>query len=134
MNIKNNIAILCVDDERIILDSLKIQLEREFKNNFLFEYAQDPEEALEIIDELILEKVDVLLVVYDYQMPGMNGDQFVATLKVKLPNVNIVMLTGQMPKDVKLKLLNKNIVLKVISKPWNEFELTGIIYKLLSHE
>ncbi len=134
MNIKNNIAILCVDDERIILDSLKIQLEREFKNNFLFEYAQDPEEALEIIDELILEKVDVLLVVSDYQMPGMNGDQFVATLKVKLPNVNIVMLTGQMPEDVKLKLLNKNIVLKVISKPWNEFELTGLIYKLLSHE
>ena len=134
MNIKNNIAILCVDDERIILDSLKIQLEREFKNNFLFEYAQDPEEALEIIDELILEKVDVLLVVSDYQMPGMNSDQFVATLKVKLPNVNIVMLTGQMPEDVKLKLLNKNIVLKVISKPWNEFELTGLIYKLLSHE
>jgi CheY-like chemotaxis protein len=134
MNIKNNIAILCVDDERIILDSLKIQLEREFKNNFLFEYAQDPEEALEIIDELILEKVDVLLVVSDYQMPGMNGDQFVATLKVKLPNVNIVMLTGQMPEDVKPKLLNKNIVLKVISKPWNEFELTGLIYKLLSHE
>ena len=134
MNIKNNIAILCVDDERIILDSLKIQLEREFKNNFLFEYAQDPEEALEIIDELILEKVDVLLVVSDYQMPGMNGDQFVATLKVKLPNVNIVMLTGQMPEDVKLKLLNINIVLKVISKPWNEFELTGLIYKLLSHE
>ena len=134
MNIKNNIAILCVDDQRIILDSLKIQLEREFKNNFLFEYAQDPEEALEVIDELILEKVDVLLVVSDYQMPGMNGDQFVATLKVKLPNVNIVMLTGQMPEDVKPKLLNKNIVLKVISKPWNEFELTGLIYKLLSHE
>jgi hypothetical protein len=44
------------------------------------------------------------------------------------------MLTGQMPEDVKLKLLNKNIVLKVISKPWNEFELTGLIYKLLSHE
>jgi CheY-like chemotaxis protein len=131
---KDKIAILCLDDERIILDSLKIQFEKEFKNNYLFEYAQEPEEAIEIIDELIKEKINLLLVISDYQMPSISGDLFVEILHAKLPSVNIIMLTGQMPNDLKLKLLNKNIVLKVISKPWNESELISLIYNLVAHE
>lgn len=131
---KDKIAILCLDDERIILDSLKIQFEKEFKNNYLFEYAQEPEEAIEIIDELIKEKINLLLVISDYQMPSISGDLFVEILHAKLPSVNIIMLTGQMPNDLKLKLLNKNIVLKVISKPWNENELISLIYNLVAHE
>jgi CheY-like chemotaxis protein len=124
------IAILCVDDERIILESLKIQLERNFKSKYLFEYAENGEEALEVVEHFLSEKVDILLVLSDYQMPGMKGDEFAERLKSRLPGINIVMLTGQIPQDIKDQLLKKNIILNVINKPWDENDLINVIKSL----
>ena len=121
------IAILCVDDEKIILDSLKIQLENNFKNKYLFEYAENGEEALELVEHFLAENVDILLVISDYQMPGMKGDEFVKRLQSMLSGINIIMLTGQIPPDVKENLIEKNIILNVIDKPWDEKALIGII-------
>lgn len=127
---KTKLAILCVDDERIILDSLRIQIERQFQQTYLYEYAESAEEALEVIDELLDMRVDLLLVISDYQMPGMKGDAFAEALKDKMPNLNIVLLTGQMPEDVSLDLLDRNIILKVFHKPWKENEILELIEKL----
>jgi CheY-like chemotaxis protein len=46
-------AILCVDDENIILDSLKEQLEKYFGYDYLYETAENGEEGLELIEELL---------------------------------------------------------------------------------
>ena len=121
------IAILCDDDEKIILDSLKIQLENNFKNKYLFEYAENGEEALELVEYFLAENVDILLVISDYQMPGMKGDEFAKRLKSMLSGINIIMLTGQIPPDVKENLIEKNIILNVIDKPWDEKALIDII-------
>ena len=53
------LAVLCVDDERIILDSLRIQIEKSLSNIYLFEYAESAEEALEVIDDLIGGGIDL---------------------------------------------------------------------------
>lgn len=124
------IAVLCVDDEKIILDSLKTQLENNFKNKYLFEYAENGEEALELVEYFLSEQVDILLVISDYQMPGMQGDEFAKRLKSKLSGINIIMLTGQIPPDVKEHLIEKNIILNVIAKPWDEKELINLINSL----
>ena len=125
--IMKKLAILCVDDERIILDSLRIQIEKNLNNKYLFEYAESAEEALEVIDDLIVEGIDLLLVISDYQMPGMKGDEFAETLKTKLPDVNILLLTGQMSEEKSLDLISKHIVLKVLQKPWKESDLLDLI-------
>jgi CheY-like chemotaxis protein len=121
------LAILCVDDERIILDSLRIQIEKNLNNKYIFEYAESAEEALEVIDDLIQVGIDLLLVISDYQMPGMKGDEFAQTLKTKLPEVNILLLTGQISEEKTLELLDRNIILKVLQKPWKEKDLMNII-------
>ena len=36
-----NSAILCVDDERLVLDSLKIQLKEEFGDTYYYEMADN---------------------------------------------------------------------------------------------
>ncbi|MFN5182913.1 MAG: response regulator [Bacteroidota bacterium] len=125
-----NIAILSVDDEKIILDSIKIQLEKNFQNQYIFEYAESADEALEVVESLIQGEIDILLILSDYQMPGMKGDEFATTLKTRLPKVNIVMLTGQMPNEKSEELLDKNIILKVIHKPWKESDLIDLITQL----
>lgn len=122
-----NIAILTVDDEKIILDSIRSQLERNFGQNYFLEFAETAEEALDIVDDLIKTDISILLVISDYQMPGMKGDEFVEILKGKLKFTNIVMLTGQMPYSTSQDLLSKQIILKVIQKPWQEQELISMI-------
>lgn len=124
------IAILCVDDEKIILDSLKIQLENNFKNKYLFEYAENGEEALEVVEYFLAENVDILVVISDYQMPGMKGDEFAKRLKSMLSGINIIMLTGEIPSDVKENLIEKNIIFNAVAKPWDEVTLINMIKSL----
>ena len=121
------LAILSVDDERIILDSIRIQIEKNFNDTYLFEYAESAQEALEVIDDLVSQGVELLLVISDYMMPGMKGDEFAATLKSKLSHINIVLLTGQITEEKSIELLQKNIILKVLQKPWKEQDLINII-------
>ncbi len=132
MNLKK-LAILAVDDERIILDSLRIQIEKTFKQEYLFELAESAEEALEVIDDLVGEGIELLLVISDYQMPGMKGDEFAATIKTKLPHLNIILLTGQITEQKSFDLVNRNIVLKVLQKPWKEKDLLDVINNLLAN-
>lgn len=129
--IKYKLAILCVDDERIILDSLRSEIERKLGYQYIFEYAESSEEALEIIDVLIHDQIELLLVISDYQMPGMKGDEFAANLKEKLPEVNIVLLTGQITEEKSQNLINQNIILKVIQKPWKENEIVELVNSLI---
>jgi CheY-like chemotaxis protein len=130
----NNIAILAVDDERIILDSIRIQLEKNFNAKYLLEFAESADEALEIVDSLTSGGVKILLVISDYLMPGMKGDEFANILKNKFPKINIVMLTGQITSDVSTKLIDKNIILKLISKPWQENDLINVVNSLSIYE
>jgi CheY-like chemotaxis protein len=130
----SNIAILAVDDEKIILDALRIQLEKNYKNKFIIEYAESAEEALEVTHELVVSKIELLLVISDYQMPGMKGDEFVRNIKKLLPSVNIAMLTGQMSREVANELLETKIVLKVLPKPWQESDLINLINSVTGHD
>jgi CheY-like chemotaxis protein len=124
------LAILAVDDEKIILDSIKIQIEKNFSHKFIFDYADNPEEALEVIDELTQEDISLLLVISDYMMPGMTGEEFAIKVKSKIKNANILILTGHMSEEKGLDLMKKNIVLKVMQKPWREDLLIDFINKL----
>ena len=81
---KSKLAILTVDDEKIILDSVRSQLERNFQNKYLLEFAESAEEAIEVTSSLITDGITMLLVISDYQMEGMKGDEFASWIKGKL--------------------------------------------------
>jgi CheY-like chemotaxis protein len=129
-----NIAILAVDDERIILDSIRMQLEKNFNAKYVLEFAESADEALEIVDSLTSGGINILLVISDYLMPGMKGDEFATILKSTYPTVNIVMLTGQITAEASSSLIEKNIILKLISKPWHENDLVNIVNSLSVYE
>ena len=129
-----NIAILAVDDERIILDSIRMQLEKNFKTKYILEFAESASEALEVVESLTNTGIEILLVISDYLMPGMKGDEFAMILKQKYPDVNIVMLTGQITTEASTNLIDKNIILKLIEKPWKEGDLINIVQSLSVYE
>jgi CheY-like chemotaxis protein len=129
---KAKLAILTVDDEKIILDSVRSQLERNFQNKYLLEFAESAEEAIEVTSSLIADGITMLLVISDYQMEGMKGDEFASWIKGKFPNIQVVIITGHMGQELSKKLLDADIVMKVIQKPWNEDELISLVDTLSS--
>jgi len=128
--ISPTLAILSVDDEKIILDSLRGQLERNFGQTYQLEFAENGIEALEVAESIIAQGIKVLLVISDYMMPGAHGDDFAKMLKAKYPEIDVVMLTGLMPKDKSEQLLISKVIAKVIQKPWQEEELVSAIREI----
>lgn len=116
-------VILCVDDEKVILDSLKIQLKKEFKDSYIYEAAESGDEALEIIEELLEEQVDILVIVSDWLMPGMKGDDFLIEVHKRFPNIVKIMLTGQADKSAIEKAKQYANLHCCLYKPWNNEEL-----------
>lgn len=120
-------AILCVDDEIMILESLKEQIEKRLGDEFIYETAENSEEGMEVIKELVDEGTEVLIIVSDWLMPGMKGDEFLVEVHKLYPDIVKVMLTGQAQKEA-IENAKKNANLHAcLFKPWSEDDLIGII-------
>ena len=120
-------AIICVDDEAVILDSLKEQLKRKFGDRFIYELAESAEEAWEIIEELQEDEIQIIAIVSDWLMPGIKGDEFLIQIHQNFPQVTKIMLTGQADEDAIERAKQQADLHACLYKPWTEKELTQII-------
>ncbi|NET31845.1 MAG: response regulator [Cyanothece sp. SIO1E1] len=120
-------AILCVDDEEVVLESLKEQLKRRFGNKYLYEVAESAEEAWEVIEELHVEGIKILIIVSDWLMPGIRGDQFLIQVHQRFPEIITVMLTGQADEVAIERARQEANLFHCLRKPWTEEELTQIV-------
>ncbi|MEM8719230.1 MAG: response regulator [Cyanobacteria bacterium P01_G01_bin.39] len=120
-------AILCVDDEIVILESLKEQLKRKFGDRFIYEVAESAAEAWEVIEELQEEEVNVIAIVSDWLMPGIKGDEFLIQIHQRFPKLVTVMLTGQADETAIERAKQEANLHACLYKPWTEEELTEII-------
>lgn len=118
-----NKAIICVDDEKTVLDSLKEQLKSRFGRQYMYELAENGEDALEIIEELMEDDVEILIIVSDWLMPGMRGDEFLIEVHRRFPKIVKVMLTGQADDEAIDRAKNQANLHRCLSKPWSEVEL-----------
>ena len=125
-------AVVCVDDDPFILQMLGFQLGKIIDNKCtLLEYFTDPTIALEGIDDLINERIDIIFVIVDYQMPKMTGAQLIRSIKEKYPDLNCVMLSGQANQISVDELITDNMLSTFIAKPWDEEALINAIRPLI---
>lgn len=125
-------VILCVDDEKSVLDSLKTQLREAFGNAYQYEMAEDAEDALELIDELSQDEIPLLIIVSDWLMPGMKGDEFLIQVHQKFPQVIKVLLTGQADEDAIARAKTEANLYRWLVKPWSEEDLVETVESALS--
>tara|TARA_B110000046_G_C13007384_1_gene404947 strand:+ start:2333 stop:2740 length:408 start_codon:yes stop_codon:yes gene_type:complete len=127
-------AVVCVDDDPYILQMLGFQLSKIMDQSYtLIEYFTDPNQAIENIDVLIAENIEVIFVMVDYQMPKMTGAELVRVLKEKYPELKCVMLSGQANRSSVDLLKSENLLEEFIEKPWNEDELFKTLRPFISH-
>ncbi len=123
-------AIICVDDERSILAALQQQMMREYANDFILEFAESGEEALELCEDFIARKIAVALVVTDEMMPGIKGHELIASLALLSPDTTCILLTGYADSDVINSITSANLA-KCLAKPWDIQELFSTIERAL---
>jgi len=112
--------ILCVDDEKNVLRSLKRAFIDEEYELFI---AESGEEGLRILEE---EK-DILIVISDYRMPGMDGVEFLGRVFQKWPETVRIVLSGYADTASVVAAINEGRIYKFIPKPWDDEDLLSII-------
>ena len=120
-------AILFVDDEKMILQSLKTQIKKHFGNRYTYEFAESGNEAWEVIEELHEENVKVLVLVSDWLMPNMKGDELLIQVHQKFPEIVKVMLTGHASEEAVNRARQQANLHRCLRKPWQEDELIETI-------
>ncbi|RKZ39482.1 MAG: hypothetical protein DRQ49_11370 [Gammaproteobacteria bacterium] len=119
----NELAIICVDDEPAILSSLEMEIKEVVGNTYLIELAENGEDALEIYEELSEEGHEIALVISDYIMPKMKGDELLKRIHLCSKKIIKIMLTGQADiKAVSYAIQYANLY-RYISKPWQSADL-----------
>lgn len=121
------LAILCVDDEAVILNSILRQIQEEFDDRYIYETAENAEEALEVLDELHEEGTQVVIIVSDWLMPGMKGDEFLVEVQRRFPGTVKILLTGQADEAAIERAKQEADLHHFIPKPWTKQELINSI-------
>ncbi|MHC5077031.1 MAG: response regulator [Planctomycetota bacterium] len=100
--------VLLVDDEKDFLD---IMAERILARGMDVSTVTSAEDALNMVEE---ESFDV--VIMDFMMPALDGFKALKMMKAKRPDVQIILLTGNVPEEKRLEAKALG-ALDVIEKP-----------------
>ena len=114
----DELRVLVVDDEQVVLDSVRKHLRRE---------AYRVESVLAASDALeVLERGGADLVITDLMMPGMDGLELLQWVRAEKKDVPVIMITGYATMRTALQALRQG-AFDYIAKPFTRSELQGVV-------
>jgi two-component system probable response regulator PhcQ len=116
-------AVLAVDDEPEVLDSLRRTLRNE---GYPVLCTTSPLEALALVDRGAAQ-----VVIADIDMPEMSGTELVARIQASHPEVVRILLTGDASLESALAAINEGGVHRYLTKPWQKDKLRGVVREAL---
>lgn len=123
MNTKKENLILCVDDDPTILSSLKAQLRVRYGEDYTIEVSESGKEALEVLQFLTQRGAKNIVVLTDWLMPGMKGDELLASIHRSYPQACNIMLSGQVNEEAVQRARREGGLQQLMEKPWKQEEL-----------
>ena len=114
--------IMIVDDEHVVVESLKENLKRFGYTNIIEAY--DGSEALEKIRALTVE-----LLILDMKMPKMSGYEVIGRLKedVRTKDLPIVVISGYEIESDKLEEYTEKKAIPMVNKPFNPEQIERLV-------
>jgi response regulator RpfG family c-di-GMP phosphodiesterase len=101
--------VLLVDDDENILYGYK----RNLRSNYQIHIAKSAAEALKLIAEI----ENLAIVVSDFNMPEMNGIEFLSEVMKKNQNIIRILLTGNADLKVAMTAVNEGNIFRFLTKP-----------------
>ena len=123
-------VVLCVDDEAIILLAMKQELRLSLGNGVAVDTCSRAADALERIDQYHSREVQVIVVISDWLMPGMSGDEFLSRVHQRYPEIPVILVTGQADEKEIARLRATIGLSHVLKKPWSSAALTSLVKSL----
>lgn len=129
----NKYLILCVDDEREVLDSV-VQDLCEFEDNFVIEGAESVAEAREVLEECAEDEIKLALILCDHIMPQETGINFLIDLNQheQTKAAKKLLLTGQADLEDTIQAVNNASLDFYIAKPWQGDALRAAVTQQLT--
>ena len=119
-------TVLFVDDDEIILRSIKRGFLEEQYNQL---FAKSGQEALEILQE---EEAHVI--VTDMRMPGMDGIELLKIVREMYPHMVKIVLSGYTDMSVFQTEFNEGEIFRFVCKPWKlEEDFKKVVQQALEH-
>jgi response regulator RpfG family c-di-GMP phosphodiesterase len=119
MNREELPSILCVDDEPRIVESLAVQLRRDYQ----VLAANGGNSALQILKD----KGAPAVIVSDMRMPGMDGATLLKHVKQLYPETTRILLTGEPGRDAAIAAVNEGQIFRFLTKPCPPDQLRSAI-------
>lgn len=119
-------TILCVDDEKNVLSSLRRLFRPEGYNVIV---AEGGKQGLAVLEK---EKVD--LIISDMRMPEMDGATFLTEAANRWPDTMRILLTGYADTSAAVKAINDGGIFKYLSKPWEENDIKLTVKRALEQK
>ena len=116
-------TILVVDDEELFIENIQRILSDE---NYNVITAASGQEGLDI-----LEKQQVSMVISEYEIPLMNGLEFLEKVRIIYPNILTIMVTEHADIELAIRAINEAGVYKFLLKPLDDIYFKNMIKKIL---
>jgi putative nucleotidyltransferase with HDIG domain len=113
------VRVLFVDDEPLVLEGLR----RSVKKEFAADLAVGAEEAF----EQLRKNAPYPVVVSDMCMPGVDGAEFLAAVRILSPDSIRVLLTGRSDIQLAMRAVNEGRIFRFLSKPVNSDQLRAAL-------
>lgn len=127
------INIICVDDEREVLDSVSRDLAF-FSEVFNIEECESAQECLDLLEELDADQEYVAVVISDHVMPEKNGVDLLVEIEMdnRFIGTKKLLLTGLATQADTIKAINQARLDHFLEKVWDPEELLQTVKELIT--
>lgn len=122
--------ILCVDDEALIVESVRQELRRSIPGATI-ETALSGAEALSLLEEIERQGEALAVLITDERMPGMRGHELLRLVRERHPHAYGILLTGYADIDAIQGAVNEAGLFRLMQKPWNRTDLAIAVRRAL---
>jgi DNA-binding NtrC family response regulator len=89
---------------------------------------------LNTLNALDLSRNDMLLIVSDWLMPNINGEDLIKMIECRWGAITTIVLSGHITPEAKKRLNSLQQVISVMNKPWDGEVLTSLITDALVNQ